>query len=368
MFSGTVRTRERLHFGRDGEAKVTAIRVFERGATAQRPFASAGEIAQLWGLREVQIGDRIGELRAEGIHQQFPTPTLESVVAPRDPDDANRLHLALAQLAEQDPLIDVRQDDTRREISISLYGEVQKEVIQATLAEDYGIDVTFRETTPIYVERPTGTGDAIELLHAASNPFFATIGLHVAPARIGSGVEFRAEVDAQSVPLYVYKRLENFTEAMGQYVREALQEGLNGWQVTDCVVTMTRCSYSIPDGPPSRRGPPSTAADFRRLTPLVLMQALQRAGTVVCEPVARVRLEIPTPTIGAVFPALARLGAAVETPSPRGGLSTVEAVLAAARVDDLQRQLPGLTGGEGALESDFAGYQAVSGDQPTRAR
>ena len=153
---------------------------------------------------------------------------------------------------------------------------------------------------------------------------------------------------------------------MDQYVREALREGLFGWQVTDCVVTMTECTYSVPDGPPSRRGPLSTAADFRKLTPLVLMQALERAGTVVCEPIVRASLEIPTGTIGAVMAALARLGAAVETPSLQGKLSMIETVLPAARAQDLQRQLPGLTGGEGVLDSTFAGYQPVAGDQPTR--
>jgi ribosomal protection tetracycline resistance protein len=114
---------------------------------------------------------------------------------------------------------------------------------------------------------------------------------------------------------------------MGRYVRDALREGLFGWQVTDCIVTMTRCNYSVPDGPPSRRGPLSTAADFRKLTPLVVMQALERAGTVVCEPIVRVSLEIPTDTIGAVMPALARLGAAIETPSLEGKLCTIEMVL-----------------------------------------
>ena len=89
-----------------------------------------------------------------GVPHEFPPPTLESVVAPLDADDRQRLRVALGQLAEQDPLIDVRQDDTRRELSVSLYGEVQKEVIQATLANDFGVEVTFRETVPIHVERP----------------------------------------------------------------------------------------------------------------------------------------------------------------------------------------------------------------------
>ena len=60
-----------------------------------------------------------------------------------EPSDGQRLRVALGQLAEQDPLIDVRQDDTRAEISVSLYGEVQREVIEATLGDDYGLAVDY---------------------------------------------------------------------------------------------------------------------------------------------------------------------------------------------------------------------------------
>jgi ribosomal protection tetracycline resistance protein len=81
-----------------------------------------------------------------------------------------------------------------------------------------------------------------------------------------------------------------------------------------------------------------------------------------------VSVEIPTGTIGAVMAALARLGAAVETPSLQGKLSMIETVLPAARAHDLHRELPALTGGEGVLDSSFAGYQPVSGTAPTRRR
>jgi ribosomal protection tetracycline resistance protein len=368
MFSGTIHIRERVRFGRGLEDKITAINVFELGSAVQRPSVSAGAVAKLWGLAEIQIGDRIGETGADASDHHFSPPTLESVVVAGQADDRARLRVALGQLAEQDPLIDVRQDDRRQEISVSLYGEVQKEVIQATLANEFGLEVTFRETTPIYIERPIGTGEAVEILRAESNPFLATIGLRVDPAPEGSGIDFRLQVETRTVPLYLYKTLEGFSERMDQYVRQTLREGLYGWQVSDCVVTMTKCTYSVPDGPPSRRGPLSTAADFRKLTPLVLMQALERAGAAVCEPIVQVRVEIPTTTIGAVMAALARLGAAIETPSLEGMLSMIETVLPAARADDLQRQLPGLTGGEGVLDSSFAGYQPVSGTAPTRRR
>ena len=135
MFSGTVRTRDRLQFGPDNEAKVTAISVFDRGAAVQRASVAAGQIGKLWGLGDIQIGDMIGSSRTTSERHYFAPPTLETVVVPRRPADKAALHAALAQLAEQDPLINLRQDDVRQEIFVSLYGEVQKEVIQANAGE-----------------------------------------------------------------------------------------------------------------------------------------------------------------------------------------------------------------------------------------
>jgi ribosomal protection tetracycline resistance protein len=397
MFSGTVRTRDRLRFGADceggagrqggggrqgagrqggggrkggggREGTVTALAVFDRGPAAPRLSVTAGEIAKLWGLAEIQIGDRIGEPDARELTRQFPPPTMESVVVARDPADRGRMRVALGQIAEQDPLINLHQDDERQEISVSLYGEVQKEVIQATLANDYDVQVTFKQTTIIYVERPAGAGSALEVLQSDDHPYSATIGLTIEPAAPGSGIHFRLEVDPRSLPLFVYKNVGSFSEAMTSYVRDALRTGRCGWQVTDCEVTMTRCGYYVGDGPakPTLSTPKTTAADFRKLTPVVLGQALAKAGTVVCEPMVSARLEIPAGRTGPVLAAVARLGAAVDAPQSRGELSVLETVLPAASVHQLQQQLPGLTGGEGVLESSFAGYQPVHGVPPVR--
>jgi ribosomal protection tetracycline resistance protein len=397
MFAGTVHVRQRLRIqtaSGDAEAKATTISVSDGGRWVTRPELVAGEIGKLWGLGEVRIGDTIGQPPARAARHRttwqfgelasrttwqfgelasrttwhFAPPTMETIVTPVRPGDDTALRGALARLAEQDPLINVRVDDTGREISVCLYGEVQKEVIQATLATEFGIDVTFRETTTICIERPAGRGEAVEVLNTDANPFQATIGLRVEPGPVDSGIEFRMRVEPQAMPMYVYKSAGTFTDYMGRYVRRTLREGRFGWQVSDCVVTMIDCGYSVADGPPSKRGPLSTPADFRNLTPIVLMRALDRAGTVVCEPTLRVSLEIPAWAISAVSTALGRLGAAVRHQSVRGDLTTIETVVPAARVPHLQRQLPELTAGEGVLESTFDGYRPVPGDPPTRAR
>jgi ribosomal protection tetracycline resistance protein len=367
LFSGTVRVRDRLAFaGRHGshEGKVTAIEVFEDGGAVRRPSVAAGQIGRLRGLAEVQIGDTIGGSPGAAAGGQFAPPTLETVVVPRRPAERGALHLALAQLAEQDPLINLRQDDLRQEVSVSLYGEVQKEVVQATLASDFGVQVRFRESTTICIERPVGSGAASERIGTDPNPFLATVGLRVDPAPAGSGVAFRLEVELGSMPYAFFVAVE-------ETVRETLGQGLRGWEVTDCVVTMTHSGYwprqshahAIFDKSMS-----STARDFRQLTPLVLMDALAEAGTRVCEPMHRFRLELPADTFGPVLPVLTGLGAVPEAPLPQGGSYLVAGEIPAARVHRLTQRLPALTRGEGVLESAFAHYRPVRGPAPTRPR
>ena len=101
---------------------------------------------------------------------------------------------ALLELAEQDPLINVRQDDERDEISVSLYGDVQREVIEATLERDYGVRAAFHQSTVICVERPHSVGSEEQVISApthtnisgrsspdSTNPYRATLGMRIKP-------------------------------------------------------------------------------------------------------------------------------------------------------------------------------------------
>ncbi|MFF6879359.1 GTP-binding protein [Streptomyces sp. NPDC012474] len=365
MFSGTLRTRDRVPFGADGaEGRITGISVFGQGTDTRADRVAAGRIARLTGLGDIRVGDAIGEPRTAYEHV-FAPPTLETVVVPGPEVPRGALHLALTQLAEQDPLIGLRHDERRRETSVSLYGEVQKEVIQATLADEYGLDVGFRETTPLCVERPLGTGQAAEFIKKDPNPFLATVGLRVEPAPVGSGVAFRLEVELGAMPYAFFKAVEDT-------VRETLDQGLHGWQVTDCVVTMTHSGY-WPRQSHAHQGfdksMSSTGADFRGVTPLVLIEALRRAGTRVHEPMHRFRIEAPADTLGALLPVLAQLAAVPETTRNRDEACVLEGTVPAARVHALEQRLPGLTRGEGELENSFAHYAPVThGTIPERPR
>ena len=353
LFSGAIHVRDRL-----GDEKVTALAGFDGGTVVPRPAVRAGEIAKVWGLRGVRIGDPIGIPRATG-RSHFAPPTLETAVRAVHETDKARTPSGPDQLAEQDPLIDVRQDDERQEFALSLYGEVQKEVIAAILEADYGVAVTFGDTTPLCVERPRGLGEALEVLNTEPNPFPATLGLRIEPAPDGAGETFRLEASSQTFPLYAYKTVGRFEEQMGEYVRRAMRIGPSGWRVIDWIVSLTEFEYAGSDGPPSKRGPLAKPSEIRDLTALVLAQALSQAGTVVCEPVHRFELGFPADTLGNVYPALSRLGAVVKAPEVKGSWGTAAGAITAGRLLELQQQLRGLTRGEGVLESEFERYEPV---------
>jgi ribosomal protection tetracycline resistance protein len=237
---------------------------------------------------------------------------------------------------------------------------VQKEVIQATLAAEFGLEVGFTRTSTICIERLVSAGAAAEFMGEQGNPFKATIGLRLRPALPGTGVRFGLEIERGSLP-------PAFLKAVEETVRETLAAGLSGWQVADCEVIVTHSGY-VPPPPQGWSKFSTSAADFRLLTPLVVMTALKQARTVVCEPVSSFRLEIPPDSVTAVLTALARLGATRQTPAIAGQVAVIAGELPSGQLRDLQMQIPGLTAGEGVLESELARYQPVTGEPPARPR
>ena len=181
MFSGELRVRERVDLPQGKSNKVSAIEVFAHGGTLKAQEATAGEIARVWGLSDARIGTRLGAQSRNEVGGLFAPPTLETVVTPVEGESKGAVFSALTQLAEQDPLINLRQDDIRQELSVSLYGEVQKEVIQATLHDEFGVGVEFSETKVICVEQLIGRGASREAIGDEDNPYLATVGLRVEP-------------------------------------------------------------------------------------------------------------------------------------------------------------------------------------------
>jgi ribosomal protection tetracycline resistance protein len=360
LFAGSLAVRQRVAIRRGNafgeteeiEERITALDRFASGSTKPAEAAGAGEIVCLHGLRAARIGDSLGI--EEGCGREpaaaFPAPALESVVRPVEPGQITRLREALEHLAEQDPLISLRQRNDQGELSVRLYGEVQKEVITETLVREYGVGATFGASRTICVERPNGTGENAEIIFEGENPFYATIGFRVEPAEPGSGVRYVFGLGL--LPLAFYRAIE-------ETVYETLAQGLCGWEVTDCLVTLTHAGFS---------SILSTGGDFRKLTPLVLMGALKESGTEVCEPIEELELEIPEETFGAVCGALINARATIRNAYPDGDSHRIVCEIPTAELRAVEQHLPGLTRGDGGWTSHFAGYVPVGDHPPTRPR
>ncbi|NNH56233.1 TetM/TetW/TetO/TetS family tetracycline resistance ribosomal protection protein [Rhizobium laguerreae] len=350
LTSGTVRLRQHLDLSK-GPERVTAIHVFEAGRVHGAESLRAGQIARISGLAGARIGDAVGgDLTGGRAH--FASPTLETRVLACRPSGKAALWLALNQMAEQDPLINLRRNEETDEVFVSLYGEVQKEVIQSTLLTDFGLEARFEESTVILVERPVGTGAGLQVLFKEPNPFLATVGLRVEPRPPGAGNSFALEVDVGQMPVACYRAVE-------ETVFETLKQGIFGWQVIDCHVAMTAARHS---------SPASTAADFRQLTPWVLADALSAAQTVLCEPIDRFHLEAPAESLSGVLTLLAKSAAAMMDSAIADGVARLEGTVASQVIQSVQQQLPGLTSGAGIMETSFDHYAPVTGQPRLRVR
>ncbi|MFK0295182.1 GTP-binding protein [Streptomyces sp. NPDC090442] len=366
LFSGTLAARQRVTLHRhrpDGTrlthtGQITSLHVVGRPTNgANSPDSTrqltAGEIGRLTGLTEARVGDRLSDPtgRDDGPRPpHFRAPTLRTLVRPRNaaPGAASRLHAALQRLAEQDPLIHANAEPDGA-TSVLLYGEVQKEILAATLVNDFGIEAVFEPSRTVRLERPAGTAEAHEEIgRRAPSPsgFWATVGLRVEPTPRNTGIAFRYETELGALP-------RAFHVAIEETVHTALRTGPHGWAVTDCTVTLTRSGFV---------GPLSTAGDFRGLTPVVLARALARAGTHVYEPCHAFDVDIPLDALPAVTSCLAALGADIEETA--GGTSSwlVKGVIPAGRVRAAELRLPGLTHGEALWWSRPSGDRPVGRD------
>ncbi len=358
MWSGELRVRDRVGFGGARPVPVTELAVSTPDGAVTAATARAGEIAVVRGP-SARIGDTVGRPPRRREHR-FAPPTLQALVEPEDPTRRTALYAGLTELADEDPLIDLHVDEVDGEAAVRLHGEVQKEVLAALLEERYGVRARFSETSVVCLERVAGTGASVDRIRERDNPYLAGIGLRVERAPVGHGVEFSPGIERGNLP-------PAFVAATEEGVRAGLGQGLHGWPVTDCVVTMTESGYYPRQSKPHQKfdkSISSVAADFRLLAPVVLMAALARAGTTVCRPVDRFELELPESTYGVVAALLGRLGAVTLETSGGAGHLRVVGHLPAAAVPDLAARLPDLTSGEGSLLAEHDHHAPVPDRTP----
>ena len=364
MFGGELHVRDRAAVVGARAGVITSVRRSTPEGWADVSVARAGDVVQVRGIGSARAGSWIGEAIAGRVTRQFPAPALESVVEPVNPAHRGRLFSALRELAEVDPLINLRINEERGEIAVSLYGEVQKEVIAELLAGQFGVAVRFRPTVTVHIERIAGTGASAALLSEKATPYLATLGFRVESASPGSGLVCDLEVERGSMP-------PAFFAATWEGVRVGLAQGLSAWTIPDARVVLTHTGYCPRQSAMHQKfnkAVSSVAADFRNLAPVLIHEALMRAGTVVCEPVETFHLEIPSTALPAVTMTIARLSGLITGTSSAAEALALTGTLPTRNVQPLRAQLPELTSGEAVFTAEVSHYSPVAGSHPARTR
>jgi len=353
IFGGAILNRSEVHVStKDIVLKGKNLKVFNNGKLVRVDAVYQGDIAIVYGFEDIEIGDIIGKKTDKIRTYKIPMTTLCSKVMPKSKADLPTLVRVLTELSLQDPLLDFKINPLNNELSVNIIGQIQIEVIKSLLLENHDVDVELLTPEVIYKERPNKIGSSL-IKFKDDHPYPAQIELKIEPLPIGSGIKYKSNVSFGYITSPLQKAVEDG-------VISAAKEGLFGWEVTDCLVTFTSAYFNSVD---------STAAAFRKLTPIVFMEALIDAGTSILEPRYKFELTLNKDHIGKAMYDLQSMRAEVKEQNFNNEDVIIKGTVPVATSSDYNIELATYTKGKGVFENEFCGYSQSNGDiNKTRER
>ena len=354
LYHGTLHLRDTLLLSKKKKIKITEMFIPSNGEIVPADHACSGEIVIL-SDDTLKLNDILGneKLLPHKTRIDNPMPLLRTTVEPQKPEQREALLNALTEIADTDPLLHFEIDTVTHEIILSFLGKVQLEVICSLLEEKYHVRVAMREPTVIYLERPIKKATYTIHIEVPPNPFWASIGLTVTPLPAGSGTRFKSEVSLGYLN-------QSFQNAVMEGVRYGMEQGLYGWRVTDCEICFDYGVYY---------SPVSTPADFRFLAPVVLEQALKRAGTQLLEPYLSFTLFAPQEYLSRAYNDAPKYCAVIESTLLKNDEVIFTGEIPARCIGEYRNDLNFYTNGRSVCITELKGYQETSGEpvfQPRR--
>ena len=354
LYSGTLRLRDTVALAGREKLKITEMRIPSKGEIVRTDTAYQGEIVIL-PSDSVRLNDVLGDQTRlpRKRWREDPLPMLRTTIAPKTAAQRERLLDALTQLADTDPLLRCEVDSITHEIILSFLGRVQLEVVSALLSEKYKLETVVKEPSVIYMERPLKAASHTIHIEVPPNPFWASIGLSVTPLSLGSGVQYESRVSLGYLN-------QSFQNAVRDGIRYGLEQGLFGWNVTDCKICFEYGLYY---------SPVSTPADFRSLAPIVLEQALKESGTQLLEPYLSFILYAPQEYLSRAYHDAPKYCATIETAQVKKDEVVFTGEIPARCIQAYRTDLAFYTNGQSVCITELKGYQETSGEpvfQPRR--
>lgn len=354
LYSGTLCLRETILLSKKEKIKITEMSIPFDGEIVPTDTADSGEIVIL-SDNTLKLNDVLGDekLLPRKAWTDSPLPFFRTTIEPIKAEQREVLLDALTEIADTDPLLHFMIDSITHEIILSFLGKVQLEVVCSLLNEKYGVEVAIKEPTVIYLERPRKEAHYTIHIEVPPNPFWASIGLAVTPLPVGSGTEYESKVSLGYLN-------QSFQNAVIEGIRYGLEQGVYGWEVTDCRVCFEYGVYY---------SPVSTPADFRFLAPVVLEQVLKKAGTQVLEPYLSFTLFAPQEYLSRAYHDAVKYDAVIETTSLKNNEAILTGEIPARRIGEYKSDLNFYTNGRSVCLTELKGYQETSGEpivQPRR--
>ncbi|EAK7883402.1 MULTISPECIES: tetracycline resistance ribosomal protection mosaic protein Tet(O/W/32/O) [Campylobacter] len=354
LYSGTLRLRDTVALAGREKLKITEMRIPSKGEIVRTDTAYPGEIVIL-ADDTLKLNDILGneKLLPHKTRIDNPMPLLRTTVEPQKPEQREALLNALAEIADTDPLLHFDIDTVTHEIMLSFLGKVQLEVICSLLEEKYHVGVAMKEPSVIYLERPLRKAEYTIHIEVPPNPFWASVGLSIEPLPIGSGVQYESRVSLGYLN-------QSFQNAVMKGVLYGCEQGLYGWKVTDCKICFEYGLYY---------SPVSTPADFRLLSPIVLEQALKKAGTELLEPYLHFEIYAPQEYLSRAYHDAPRYCADIVSTQIKNDEVILKGEIPARCIQEYRNDLTNFTNGQGVCLTELKGYQPAIGKficQPRR--
>lgn len=310
-----------------------------------------GEIGATTGMRWARTGDTLCQEDAPILLEQiqFPQPVISVAVEPSSPSEMEKLENALVLLEDEDPTFRYHRDQETEQMVISGMGELHLEVLTERLRRRYGLrfktgrpQVELRETITQSVEveekidRVLGEEESIYLC--------AGVKLRLEPLERGRGLEITHEIPEKP---QVSKHKE-ILDAMIQAIKDAATSGVKaGYAVTDVRVTIL--DYSFEPGK-------STARAFAIVASLAFKKGLEKAKSVLLEPIMELEVSVPGEHVGDVMGDLGSRGARIEGVKDRGTHQVIRALVPLKEMFGYSTILRSLTKGRGSYTMQFHSF------------
>ena len=345
LYSGTLHLRDTIILPEKKKVKLTEIYIPSNGEMIQTEIVCSGDIFIIPN-NTLRLNDIIGneKILPCNVWNDKTVPILRTRIEPIKIEEREKLLDALTEIADTDPLLRYCVDTITHEIVISFLGTVQLEVICSLLIEKYHINIRIEDPTVIYLEKPLQKADYTIHIEVPPNPFWASIGLSITPLPIGSGIQYESKVSLGYLN-------QSFQNAVREGINYGLEQGLYGWEVTDCKICFEYGVYY---------SPVSTPSDFRFLAPIVLEQALKKAGTQLLEPYLSFILFTPQGYLSRAYNDAQKHCAIIETSQSKNDEIIFTGHIPVRCINEYRNTLTLYTNGQAVFLTEFKDYQIAT--------